>query len=266
MLKNLTPSPQQISSNKRKREPEPELKIHTEKKPAERRKQKKPKEIHDEDLNEELGINAAFSRMDSRLLADYIAQRALRFGERELSAVELADRHFPENAIQDTSQWDRPRTLENFASFFKHFSSDFRTIPELPKGNPRTLIVAASGLRAADISRALKNGLAKEEGRLSIAKLFAKHIKFPEAVKMCNTMKMDIGVGTPHRISELLTHGALSSANLESIIVDMSHIDQKKRGILDMKDLYTALVDLLVRDEFKTSPSVWNNRIKVLFY
>ena len=63
----------------------------------ERRKQKKPKEIHDEDLNEELGINAAFSRMDSRLLADYIAQRTLRFGEQELSAVELADRHFPGN-------------------------------------------------------------------------------------------------------------------------------------------------------------------------
>ena len=97
LLKNLTPSPQQTSSNKRKREPEPELKIHTEKKPVERRKQKKPKEIHDEDLNEELGINAAFSRMDSRLLADYIAQRTLRFGEQELSAVELADRHFPGN-------------------------------------------------------------------------------------------------------------------------------------------------------------------------
>ena len=95
--KNLIPSPQQISSNKRKREPGPELKIHTEKKPVERRKQKKPKEIHDEDLNEELGINAAFSRMDSRLLADYIAQRTLRFGEQELSAVELADRHFPGN-------------------------------------------------------------------------------------------------------------------------------------------------------------------------
>ena len=41
---------------------------------------------------------------------------------------------FAENAIQDTSQWDRPRTLENFASFFKHFSSDFRTSRELPKG------------------------------------------------------------------------------------------------------------------------------------
>lgn len=268
LRKNPTPSPQQISSNKRKWEPEPELNIHAKmKKAAKRRKQKKPKEIHDEDLDEELEINTAFCRMDSRLLADYITQRTLRFGERELSAVELADRHFPENAIQDTSQWDRPRALENLASFFKHFSSDFRTSRELPKGSPRTLIVTASGLRAADISRALKNGLAKkEEGRLSIAKLFAKHIKFPEAVKMCNTMNMDIGVGTPHRISELLTHGALSSANLESIIVDVSHIDQKKRGILDMKDLYTALVDLLIRDEFKISPSVWNNRIKVLFY
>lgn len=98
LLKNPTSSPQQISSNKRKREPEPELKIHAEKKKAaKRRKQKKPKEIHDEDLNEGLEINAAFSRMDSRLLADYITQRTLRFGERELSAVELAERHFPGN-------------------------------------------------------------------------------------------------------------------------------------------------------------------------
>lgn len=99
LLKNSTSSPQQISSNKRRREPEPEpeLKIHVEKKKAAKRRQKKPKEIHDEDLNEELEINAAFSQMDSRLLADYIAQRTLRFGERELSAVELADRHFPGN-------------------------------------------------------------------------------------------------------------------------------------------------------------------------
>ncbi|OCL02759.1 hypothetical protein AOQ84DRAFT_443158 [Glonium stellatum] len=260
-------STSQSFSNKRKREPENELITHTEKKAAKRRKQKKPKEIHDEDLNEELGINVAFSRMDSRLLADYIAQRTLRFGERELSTVELADRHFPENAIQDTSQWDKPRTLENFASFFKHFSNDSQNDPELPKGSPRALVITASGLRAADISRALKNGLAKKgEERLSIAKLFAKHIKFPEAVKMCNTMKIDIGVGTPHRISELITHGALSAASLESIIMDVSHIDQKKRGILDMKDLHMALVDLLIRDEFKVSSTVWNNRIKVLFY
>ena len=97
LLTNPTSSTQQISSNKRKREPEPELKIHTKKKAAKRRKQKKPKEIHDEDLNEGLGINAAFSRMNSRLLADYIAQRTLRFGERELNAVELADGHFPGN-------------------------------------------------------------------------------------------------------------------------------------------------------------------------
>jgi len=98
LRKNPTPSPQQISSNKRKWEPEHELNIHAKmKKAAKRRKQKKPKEIHDEDLDEELEINTAFCRMDSRLLADYITQRTLRFGERELSAVELADRHFPGN-------------------------------------------------------------------------------------------------------------------------------------------------------------------------
>jgi protein CMS1 len=33
-------------------------------------------------------------------------------------------------------------------------------------------------------------------------------------------------------------------------VVDVSYIDQKKRGILDMKDLHEALIKLLLRAEF----------------
>lgn len=34
------------------------------------------------------------------------------------------------------------------------------------------------------------------------------------------------------------------------MVVDVSYIDQKKRGILDMKDLHEALIKLLLRKEF----------------
>lgn len=41
-------------------------------------------------LDVEAGLNGAFARMDSQLLADYVAQKTSRFGK-ELSPVELSD-------------------------------------------------------------------------------------------------------------------------------------------------------------------------------
>lgn len=41
-------------------------------------------------LDVDAGLNEAFARMDSQLLADYVAQKTSRFGK-ELSPVELAD-------------------------------------------------------------------------------------------------------------------------------------------------------------------------------
>lgn len=48
----------------------------------------------------------------------------------------------------------------------------------------------------------------------------------------------------------MLEDGALSTANLKRVVVDVSYIDQKKRGILDMKELHEPLVKLLLRKEF----------------
>lgn len=62
--------------------------------------------------------------------------------------------------------------------------------------------------------------------------------------------RVDYGVGTPDRLSALLEDGALSTANLKRVVVDVSYIDQKKRGILDMKDLHEPLIKLLLRKEF----------------
>jgi protein CMS1 len=62
--------------------------------------------------------------------------------------------------------------------------------------------------------------------------------------------RVDYGVGTPDRLCALLDEKALSTANLKRVVVDVSYIDQKKRGILDMKDLHEALIKLLLRAEF----------------
>lgn len=78
----------------------------TEKKPAKRpapdaggpsvtTNKKKRKRVHQQehdeaDLDVEAGLNRAFERMDSQLLADHIAQKTTRFAT-DLSSVELSD-------------------------------------------------------------------------------------------------------------------------------------------------------------------------------
>jgi protein CMS1 len=57
-------------------------------------------------------------------------------------------------------------------------------------------------------------------------------------------------VGTPDRLAALLEDGALSTENLKQVVIDVSYIDQKKRGVLDMKELHEALIKLLLRKEF----------------
>jgi protein CMS1 len=57
-------------------------------------------------------------------------------------------------------------------------------------------------------------------------------------------------VGTPDRLAALLEDGALSTANLKQVVIDVSYIDQKKRGILDMKELHESLLKFLLRKTF----------------
>jgi protein CMS1 len=50
-------------------------------------------------------------------------------------------------------------------------------------GAPHTIVVTASGIRAADVCRSLKSGLPKEGIKdPNVAKLFAKHMKLAEQV------------------------------------------------------------------------------------
>lgn len=60
--------------------------------------------------------------------------------------------------------------------------------------------------------------------------------------------------------------GALSLDNLKRLVVDASHIDQKKRGVLDMKDTMMPLARFLVRGEFKDRYADEKKPLALLFY
>ncbi|EOD44670.1 Replication regulator protein [Neofusicoccum parvum] len=250
-------SPSPGTGGKRKREDDSKLS-----KRAKKLKTKKPKNVDNEDLSEELGLNLAIGRMDSKLLADYMAQRTKRF-EPDLSMVELEDRYVPEKAILDTSSWEQQRDLDHLPAFLMNFSKSSLKKASKEKGRPHTLVVAMAGLRAADIVRPLRKF---EDKGVKVAKLFAKHIKLQEAIDSCKKLRMNIGVGTPKRIIDLLDNGALSAESLQRIVIDASHIDVKKRGIMDMKEVQVELAQLLAREELKSRYGQPEKKIEVLFY
>lgn len=58
----------------------------------------------------------------------------------------------------------------------------------------------------------------------------------------------------------------MSLANLKRVVVDASHIDQKKRGVMDMKDTMLPLARFLARKEFKDGYVDETKPLALLFY
>ncbi|KAI5464282.1 U3-containing 90S pre-ribosomal complex subunit-domain containing protein [Mariannaea sp. PMI_226] len=227
-------------------------------------KKRRKANTDDESLDTELGLNTLFTRMDNQLLADHLAQKLSRFGS-DLSPVEISDLTVSATSIQDTTSWQESRILDKLPDFLEKFSEDPEALKKgsKKKGSPHTLIVAGAGLRAADISRVVRKFSSKDN---TVAKLFAKHMKVEEQVGFLQNHKTGIGVGTPARLIDLIDNGALSLDNLKRIIVDASHIDQKKRGVLDMKDTIIPLARFLTHKGFKDRYVDAKKPLALLFY
>lgn len=273
LIEPLSDSDTPKTSSKRKRTGDDDSEEAKKAAKKARRKAKKPADVDDEALDFKLGINHAIAHMDSSLLADHIAQRTKRF-QPDLSLVEAEDWRIGESSIKDTTSYSKDRVTENLADFVetcagargkKSKTKKGGGLCDAPKdkGSPHTLVVTGAGLRAADLTRALRKFQTKEA---KVAKLFAKHIKLNEAVEELKKTRVNFGVGTPQRIMDLLDDGALSAKKLERIVIDASHIDQKKRGVLDMKELQIPLVKLLTRETLKERYGSGEGKIELLFY
>ncbi|KAG6002492.1 hypothetical protein E4U21_003020 [Claviceps maximensis] len=237
-----------------------------------KKKKKRKTKAHqqdDETLDMELGVNTLFIRMDNQLLADYLAQKLTRFGG-DLSSVEISDLTLSASSIQDTTSWQQDRTLANLPAFLEKFSHGKESLSKTPmdnddKGCPHTLIVTGASLRATDICRAVRDAKFSGQGN-PVAKLFAKHMKVDDQVRFLRSRKCGIGVGTPARMIELMELGDLRLHRLERVVVDASHVDMKKRGIMDMKDTLMPLAQFLTRPEFRERYGDEKKPLALLFF
>jgi protein CMS1 len=64
----------------------------------------------------------------------------------------------------------------------------------------------------------------------------------------------------------LLEKDVLRTSNLKQIVVDGSHLDQKKRSIFDMKELLIPLVELLSKKAIKDRLEEEEKAAKVLVF
>ncbi|PYH98740.1 hypothetical protein BO71DRAFT_437843 [Aspergillus ellipticus CBS 707.79] len=228
--------------------------------------QKPAKEAGDSKATEvKGGVDEAIGKMDGRLLADYFAQKVRRHNK-DLSEVELSDLSVPDSAFLDTSSFDSNRSLEQIPAFLKAFSpkngAELAKASE-QKGTPHTLVISVSGLRAADTVRALRSFQTKES---IVGKLFAKHIKLEEAKQFLERARTGIGAGTPARITDLINAGSLKLGELERIVIDGSYVDQKQRGIFDMKDTHLPLLQLLTRPELRERYGAKEKKVQILVF
>ncbi|KAI2782126.1 U3-containing 90S pre-ribosomal complex subunit-domain containing protein [Daldinia loculata] len=228
-----------------------------------RKRRKQAYEEEEEYLDLEAGVNKKISMIDSLLLADHYSKKIRRFGT-ELKPVELSQLDISPNYITDTTSFQETRNLENLPQFLEQFA-DPKKLGEAPKENgaPHTIIVTGAGLRAADLVRSVRKYQSKNN---AVAKLFAKHIKIEESVQFLQKHRTGVAVGTPVRLSDLVDNSALNLSKLERLVVDASHIDQKKRGVMDMKETMLPLARWLARQEFKERYADPEKPLQLLFY
>lgn len=122
--------------------------------------------------------------------------------------------------------------------------------PEIPltsssatPGTPHTLILTSSAIRATHVIRALRTLQTSKD--IVIAKLFAKHIKLSDSIALCNSTRINIGVGTPARMLELMREGALKLDGCVRLVLDMSAVNEKKQGLLDVRETQKAVVEFV---------------------
>jgi protein CMS1 len=81
--------------------------------------------------------------------------------------------------------------MDNLAEFIRNFADKDEKLENAPKDNgcPHTIVIAASGIRAADLTRGLRDFQSKGKNGGKVAKLFAKHIKLSEAIEEMKTTR-----------------------------------------------------------------------------
>ncbi|KAM5275221.1 protein CMSS1 isoform 4-T4 [Hipposideros larvatus] len=103
------------------------------------------------------------------------------------------------------------------------------------------LILCSSAVRALELIRSMT----AFKGDSKVMKLFAKHIKVQEQVKLLEKRAVHLAVGTPGRIKELVKQGGLDLNPLKFLVFDWNWRDQKLKRMMDIPEIRKEVFELL---------------------
>lgn len=191
----------------------------------------------------------SIAKRDPALLADLFAQKvAKHYGDS--TVIEQQDIGISKDWVQDTTDFEPSHTAENLSPFLEKFvQGGKRTLSQsTTEGTPNTLVISSSGIRVADVVRELRDfNMATSK----VAKFIAKHQKLKENIEYLSKTKAGIVVATPARLKDLLTQEAIKVTDLKAVVLDVSYLDEKQRGLIDMSEVFKPLLDVLSHQSIK---------------
>ncbi|XP_042350107.1 protein CMSS1, partial [Plectropomus leopardus] len=145
--------------------------------------------------------------------------------------------------LQDSSFLSSNDLTHTFSSYLKQVCPKWSKIQKqhTAKSSVVLLVVCSSALRTIELIKQLT----AFKGEAKAVKLFAKHIKIEEQVKLLQKGVTHIGVGTPGRISALIEKEGLSLQALRYVVLDWNWRDQKLRRMVDVPEVKLDFMKLL---------------------
>nr|XP_033796758.1 protein CMSS1 isoform X2 [Geotrypetes seraphini] len=109
------------------------------------------------------------------------------------------------------------------------------------KKSPLLLLICSSAHRALELIKLLSTF----KGNSKVLKLFAKHIKIKEQIKLLEKNVIHLGVGTPGRVKALIEQEGLTLDSLKCLIFDWNWRDQKLRRMMEIPEVKKETMELL---------------------
>ncbi|XP_063080899.1 protein CMSS1 isoform X3 [Cavia porcellus] len=154
------------------------------------------------------------------------------------SVIELEELSLPDSCFLKAND-----LTHSFSSYLKEICPKWVKLRKnhSEKKSVLMLIVCSSAVRALELIRSMT----AFRGDSKVIKLFAKHIKVQEQVKLLEKRVVHLGVGTPGRIKELIKQGGLNLNPLKFLVFDWNWRDQKLRRMMDIPEIKKEVFELL---------------------
>ncbi|XP_033002503.1 protein CMSS1 isoform X1 [Lacerta agilis] len=154
------------------------------------------------------------------------------------SVIELEELQLPDACFLPAND-----LTHSFSSYLKEICPKWAKLRKnhMEKKSVVMMIICSSALRCLELIKSM----AAFKGDGKVMKMFAKHIKLQEQVKMLEKGVIHVGVGTPGRIKALLQQDGLSMTSLKYVILDWNWRDQKLRRLIDIPETRKETIELL---------------------